>query len=216
MAAHPLARGGAVLGSAPWPVLLPLTALAGGIFGAAVLARHDEMGLLLALVAIGMCGAVAGYVLDEEAREVADATPTSRPRRAAWRAPIALLPVAVSATALTWVTRLTPETHALRMLPIAAGSVALGMALAAAMRRAGSSAPGELAGVLTFGVVILVVLVDPLHRWVSLRALDGASYPLGTALTWAAVVLLCASTVITCERDPGGSRRPARQRKDAT
>jgi hypothetical protein len=209
---HALARGAAVLRSAPWPVVLPFTALTGGFFGLAILARHDEAGMLLTLVAIGMCGAVAGYVLDEEASEVADATPTSRPRRAAWRIAIALLPAAVAAAALTWVARLNPEMHALRMLPIAAGSVAFGVALASAMRRAGISAPGELAGVLTFATVVLVVLVDPLRRWLSLRGLDGADYPLRTALAWAVLIVICTWIVLACERDPG-SRQPTGRRK---
>ena len=206
------AQASAVLRSAPWPVLLPFTALAGATFGMAILARHNEMGLLLALVAIGTCGAVAGYVFDEEASEVADATPASRPRRAAWRMPIVLLPLAVATTALICVARLTPETHATRMLPVAAGSVALGVSLAAAMRRAGTPAPGELAAVVTFGTVVLVVLVDPLRHWVSLTALDGASYPTSTALTWSAVVVACTWTVLACERDPGSSRHPTGRR----
>src|SRR5262245_13018697 len=113
-----LARGAAVLRSAPWAVLLSFTALAGATFGLAILARHDTAGLLLALMAIGTCGAVAGYVLDEEEREVADATPTSRPRRTCWRLPIALLPAVVASTALTWLARLAPETHADRLLPV--------------------------------------------------------------------------------------------------
>jgi hypothetical protein len=210
---HALARGGAVLRSAPWPVVLPFTALAGGFFGLAIRARDDQGAMLLALVAIGTCGAVAGYVLDEEACEVADATPMARPRRAAWRVAIALGPAALAAAALVWAARLTPETHALRMLPIVAGSVAFGLALASAMRRSGMSAPGELAGVLTFGTVVLVVLADPLRRWVSLRGFDGADYPARTALAWAAVIVVCAWIVVACERDPGSSRRSVRRRK---
>lgn len=217
MAEHAYVRGGAVLRSAPWPVLLPFTVVAGAFFGMAILTRHDGTGLLLALVAIGTCGAVAGYVLDEEASEVADATPMSRPRRAAWRMPITLLPVAVAATALVSVNRLAPQIHALRMLPIAVGSVALGTALAAAMRRSGTPAPGELAGVLTFATVVVVVLVDPMRPWLglSLKPLDTASYPAATALTWAAVALLCALTVFACERDPGAAQSLGR-RKDQT
>ena len=213
---HASARGAAVLRSAPWPVLLPFTTLTGVLFGLAILARHDDVGMLLTLVGIGMCGAVAGYVLDEEASEVADATPASRPRRAAWRIAIAMIPTALGAAALAWVARLDPELHALRMLPIVAGSVAFGVALASAMRRAGISAPGDLAGVLTFGAVVLVVLVDPLRPWLSLRGLDTADYPPRTALAWAVLIVACAWTVLTCERDPGSSRSAIRRRKADT
>lgn len=211
-----LACGGAVLRSAPWQVLLPATAVAGALFGTAVLRPRDATSLLFALVAVGVCGAVAGYVLDEEASEVADATPASRPRRAAWRIMIVLLPAAVAATALVWADRLAPQTHALRMLPVAAGAVAIGTALAAAMRRSGTSAPGDLAGVLTFGTVVVAVLADPLRRWLSLRPFETTTYPARTAIAWAGVVLLCTLTVLACERDPGSAPLPIGQRKDTT
>lgn len=213
---HTLARGAAVLRSAPWPVVLPFTALTGVLFGLAILARNNELGTLLTLAGIGMCGAVAGYVLDEEASEVADATPASRPRRAVWRIAIALMPTALGTAALIWVARLTPELHALRLLPVVAGSVAFGVALAAAMRRAGISAPGDLAGVLTLGTVVLVVLVDPLRPWLSLTGLDTADYPPRTAVAWAVLVVACAWIVLACERDPGSSRKPIGRRKATT
>src|SRR5262245_25245698 len=106
MADHAGTPGGAVLRSAPWAVVLPFAAGAVVVFATAIAARQDALGLLLALVGIGLCGGVSGYALDEEAVEVADASPTSRPRRAAWRIAIALLPLAVATTALVQIDRL--------------------------------------------------------------------------------------------------------------
>ncbi len=216
MSNHSLACGGAVLRSAQWQVLLPATAVAGALFGTVILRPRDATSLLFALVAVGVCGAVAGYVLDEEASEVADATPASRPRRAAWRIMIVLLPAAVAGTALVWTDRLAPQTHALRMLPIAAGSVVLGTALAAAMRRSGISAPGDLAGVLTFGTIVVAVLADPLRRWLSLRPFETATYPTASAIAWTAVIVLGVLTVLGCVRDPGSAALHIGQQKDTT
>jgi hypothetical protein len=187
--------------------MLLFTAGAIGFFAAAILARHNELGPLLALLAIGLCGATSGYVLDEEAVEVADATPTSRPHRTTWRIAITLLPVAVATTALIEVDALAPDVHALRLLPVALGSIAIGIGLAAAMRRSGTAAPGDLAGVLTFATVVVAVLADPLGRWLSLRPLEAATYPVRSGLAWAAVILMAAVTLAASERDPGGGRR---------
>ena len=161
---------------------------------------------MLALLAIGICGAAAAYALDEEAGDVADASPTSRPRRVGWRLVMLILPAAVSATALLSLHRLDARTPWLHLLPVAAGSITVGVAVAAAFRRSGNPAPGDLAGVVTLLGVVLVVLVDPFRRWVSLSALGGVDYPIRTAVAWFAIVLGCVLTVTACEADPGRSR----------
>ena len=196
----------AVLRSAPWPVLAGLVSGASLVFAAALLARHDEFAPLLALLAIGICGAAAAYTLDEEAGDVADATPTSRPHRVGWRLMMLVLPAAVSATALVSLHRLDARTPWLHLLPVAAGSITVGAAAAAAFRRSGNPAPGDLAGVVTLLGVLLGVLADPFRHWVSLSALGTVDYPIRTAAAWFAIVLGCALTVTACEADPGRSR----------
>ncbi len=200
------ARPVAVLRSAPWPVLVGLVSGASLVFGAAFLARHDELAPFLALLAIGICGAAAAFVLDEEAGEVADASPTSRAHRVGWRLAMLVLPTAVSVTALVSLHRLDARTPWLHLLPVSAGSMMVGLAVAAGLRRSGNPAPGDLAGVVTLLGVVLVVLANPLQHWVSLSALGTLDYPIRSAVAWLAVVLGCVLTVTTCEADPGRAR----------
>lgn len=211
-----LARASAVLRSAPWPVVTGLSLAAAVAFGVAVVSRHNDDALVPALLAIGVCGAVAGYVLDEEAGSVADATPTSRPRRARTRLPIMLLPGTIAATALLVLHSLDTRTPWLRLMPVAAGSLSVGLALAAGLRRSGNPAPGDLAGVVTLVAVVLVVLADPLRHWVSLTALSSPGYPVRTAAAWTVVVVGSALMVAVCEADPGRPSWPSRTRKAAS
>ncbi len=206
------ARPVAVLRSAPLLVLAGLGGGASAVFGGALLARRDQFAPLIALLAIGLCGASAGYTLDEEAGDVADASPTSRPRRVGWRLLMLILPMTVSATALLSLHLLDARTPWLHLLPVAAGSITIGVATAAVLRRSGNPAPGDLAGVVTLLAVVLVVLADPFRRWVSLSALGAVDYPTHTALVWFVIVLSCALTVTACEADPGRSR-PVLHRK---
>jgi hypothetical protein len=96
-----------------------------------------------------------------------------------------------------------------RLVPVAAGSVAAGIALASGLRRTGRFAPGDLAGALAFGVVVLVVANEPLHAWVSFAPLESPTYPRASALAWLFVLVTCAAVLGACERDPG--RTPLRK-----
>lgn len=199
------AVGRAVLRAAPWPVLLGGCAAAGALFGIAAAARHGALAFPLSLLGLGLCGATAAFALDEESAEVEDATPTGRRARVAWRLLIALLPFAVGAAAVFLLDELGGAVGWDRLVPVAAGSAAAGIAVAAGFRRTGRFAPGDLAGAITFGLVVLVVAFDPLHAWVSLAALESPTYPRATALAWLLVLVSCAAVLVTCERDPGRS-----------
>ncbi len=197
------AVGRAVLRAAPWPVLLGGCVVAAALFGIAAAARHGGLVLPLSLLGLGVCGATAAYLLDEASAELEDATPTGRRARVAWRLPIALLPFAVGAAAVLLLDDLGGAAGWDRLVPVAAGSVAVGIALASGLRRTGRFAPGDLAGAVAFGLVVLVVAVEPLHAWVSLAPLESPAYPRVTALAWLLVLVTCAAVLVTCERDPG-------------
>jgi hypothetical protein len=90
---------------------------------------------------------------------------------------------------------------------MAAGSVAIGVALAAVMRRRGMSTPGDLAGVLTTAIMPLLVVVNPLwRRWVTLTPLGDQPHLARTCAAWTAIVVLCAGVTFACMRDPGRAR----------
>ena len=111
-----------VVRSAPWRVLAGITLMAAALFCLAGWLRHHQMALLVALVAVGTCAAAAGYVFDEESGDVADATPTSRPVRMAWRLPVAGLLATAGAGALLGLDRLDPTTPWLHLAPVAVGA----------------------------------------------------------------------------------------------
>lgn len=213
MADGRLRRGTVVVRSAPWPVLAGTTLGAGVLFGVAGWLHGRDFALLVGLLAVGTCAAAAGYVFDEESGAVADATPTSRPSRIAWRLPIALLLVLTAFGALEGLHRLDPGKPWLHLVPVAVGGVAVGLALSATLRRCGNSAPGDLAAVVTLCALVPVVAVDPLRTWVSLTSLQAPDYPPRTAFAWIVIVLACAVIVLACEADPGRTPRRPESRK---
>ncbi len=192
-----------VLRAAPWPVLLGGCVVATALFGIAAAVRHGWLVFPLSLLGLGMCGATAAFALDEESAEVEDATPTGRRARVAGRLLIALLPFTVGAAAVLLLGDVGGAAGWIRLVPVAAGSAAAGIALASGLRRTGRFAPGELAGALTFGLIVLVVALEPLGAWVSLAPLESPTYPLSTAVAWALVLVGCAAVLVACERDPG-------------
>lgn len=198
--------GKAVIRAAPWPVLLGGSLAASGLFAIADVVGPGQLVFPLSLLGLGLCGATAAYVLDEDSAEVEDAAPSGRSVRVAWRLPLALLPLAVGSAAVLWLDAVDGLSGWNRLVPVAAGSVALGLACAAALRRTGRFAPGDLAGALTFGIIVLAVAVEPLRAWVLLAPTASSTYPPATGLAWSLVLLACAALLVVCERDPG---RPA-------
>lgn len=203
------AVGRAVLRAAPWPVLLAGCVAAAALFGIAAAVRHGPLAFPLSLLGLGLCGATAAFVLDEASAEVEDATPTGRRARVGWRLLIAPFPFAVGAVAVLLLDAVGSAAGWDRLVPVAAGSVAAGVALASGLRRTGRFAPGDLASALAFGLVVLVVAIEPLHAWVSLAPLEEPTYPRATALAWLLVLVTCVAVLAGCERDPG--RPPIRK-----
>ena len=101
----------------------------------AVAVWWDQLQVLGAVLGVALCGAAAAYVLDEDSAAVADATPMARPRRAAWRTSLLVLPVGVGLAGLVALDRDDPAGGWLRLTPTVLAVAALGVALAAAFRR---------------------------------------------------------------------------------
>jgi len=158
------------------------------------------------LLGLAACGAAAAYGLDETATSVADASPTSRQHRLGWRMLLVILPITVATFGLLTLNALDPETQWLRLLPLAAGAVAIGTGLAALMRHHGTAAPGDLAGAITLVGILLVVAIDPLRRWVQLLPFGDTEQAARSAALWFAVIVGCIVVTLACTRDPGRPR----------
>jgi hypothetical protein len=197
------ARGARILRSAPWLPLLAGTGAALLLLLGAVVGHGGGFAPVMSMLGLAACGGAAAYVLDEESTAVLDATPTSLAHRVLWRLVLLGIPAGVALTGLLLLDRLDPSTHWLRMVPFAAGCLAIGVVLAAALRRGGNRAPGDLASVVAVAVVVLLVATEPLRAWVSLAPLGDTGHAGRTVLLWSAIVLVCAAVTARCSRDPG-------------
>lgn len=195
-------QGLRVVRSAPWLSLLAASGVAGILLTFAAIAHGSTLTWLTTLLGLSTCGAAAAYVLDEDAAVVADSTPASRGRRTAWRVAIVAVPATVAGTGLVALDDLDPETHWLRLTPLPLGSMALGVALAAAMRRSVTTTPGDLAGSVTLVTTVLVVLIDPTRHWATLIALDDRAHVGRTVALWTVLIAASVVTTVVCTRDP--------------
>jgi hypothetical protein len=205
-----LTRGVRILRCAPWPAVLGGAITAGVLLVIAALAHRTSMSPLITLLGLSACGGTAAYILDDESRAVADATPVTRRRRTAWRMPVLAVPAAVAIAGLLLLDRLDTATNWLWLGPLAVGVIAVGVALAAALGRAEGSTPGDLAGVVTVTATVLFVALNPLRRWVAVAPLDGAGHADRSLVLWIAVTAACGGVVLACTRDPGRQDAPKR------
>jgi hypothetical protein len=210
---RPLIQGSRILRSAPWLPLLGAAGVAAALLAAAVLAHDTGGASLIALLGLAACGASAAYILDEESADVLDSTPTSRSRRVLWRLPLAALPAAVALGGLLALAHVDSSNHWLRLIPLAVGSLAIGVGLAAALRSGATGIPGDLASVVTLLGLMLLVLVDPLRRWVTLAPLGEPGHVGRSVMLWAAVIVGCGVVTIANSRDPAKRGRRNRQRQ---
>jgi hypothetical protein len=192
--------GARVVRSAPLTGLLGVSLVAALLLATAALT--SGLAPLIAVLGLSTCGGAAGYLLDEEATAVADATPTSRGRRVAWRMMLLLPPLLVALAGLLNLDRQDPAMHWWRLLPLTIGALATGVASAAILRRRGAATPGDLAAPVTALGVVSIYALDPLRRWVSLAPLGSTPHAGRSALLWAAITVGCAAIAAACSRDP--------------
>lgn len=210
MTSGSLTRGSRILRSAPWLPLLGASAVAASLLLVAALAHRTGIATLIAFLGLAACGAAAAYILDEEAAAVLDSTPTSRSRRVLWRLPLVAMPALVALVGLLALDRVDAPTHWLRLVPLAAGSLAMGVGFAAALRNGAAGVPGDLAGVLTLASLVFLVTVDPLRHWVTFAPLGDATRTGRSTLLWAGVVAAGAAATVAFSRDPANRSRPNR------
>jgi hypothetical protein len=121
--------------------------------------------------------------------------------------PAAALPGAVALAGLLMLDHVDAPSHWLRLVPLAAGSLAIGVGLAAALRTGAAGTPGDLAGVLTLASLVLLFTVNPLHHWVTFTPLGDGTDAGRSALLWTAVIAGCAAITVAHSRDPANRAR---------
>ena len=172
----------------------------------AVAVWWEQLQVMGVVLGLALCGAAAAYVLDEDAAVLADATPMSRPRRAAWRTALLVLPIAVALTGLAALDRDDPSGHWLRLTPTVLALTGLGVALAAALRRAGYAQPGDLAGAVVVALLLFLVAADPLRWWLPILPVGEPPHGGRSELFWTAVALGAAAATVAGVRDPVRTR----------
>jgi hypothetical protein len=160
--------------------------------------------LVLLRLALVPLAAVAAFALDESAAAAVDAVPRALRRRTGDRALVLALPMAVWTAGVLAVEVRVPATPATGLLVEGVGVLAVTVAVAAVLRSAGRTEPGEVTAAAVGGTVLTLVVFD-LPSWWPVPIFPGdAGWPASTAL-WG--VLAVASTVVVA----GASREPYRR-----
>ena len=96
------------------------------------------------------------------------------------------------------------------MVPTVLAMTALGVALSAALRRAGHAQPGDLAGALVAALLLFVVAANPLRWWLPILPLGDVPYAARSQLLWSAVAVVAVVATVVGGRDPVRTRhRPS-------
>ncbi|HEX2809263.1 MAG TPA: hypothetical protein VHN80_24120 [Kineosporiaceae bacterium] len=151
----------------------------------------------LALVALA---AGAAYVLDEPAAAAVDAVPCTRRRRTAARATAVVAPYSVWAGGISALELRNAVTPVGSLLVEGAGVLALAVALAAGLRLAGHTQPGEIVASVLGAAVLAVLIFNPPPRSMPLFPV-GDGWAASTAL-WSCLTVIAAALTIAASRDP--------------
>lgn len=198
------ARARRVVATAPVPALGGSVCLSVALLGVAVWTAGTSLGVVPAILGLGVCTSGAADVFDEEPGEVLDATPTGRSRRMSWRLSLVLVPMAVSAVGVWRLDVRDPAAHWPRMCLVALGLIAFCLAGASVSRSRGSATPGDRWGIAALAAAV-VVAIDPARTWAPLLPLGLPSAGRSTVV-WATVTAVCGVVLVWGMRDPGAGR----------
>jgi hypothetical protein len=186
--------------------------LGGCTVGAAVLAAcvagaADGAPLSAVRFALVPLAAAAAVVLDEASAAAVEAVPRTRRRRWAARAAATLFPFAVWGAGVLALEQRDRSTHLGALLLEGAGVLCTAVALAAVLRLAGRSTPGEIAGSLVGAAILGVLAFHPPPRSAPIFPTDGG-WAASNVLWSGVAVVAIAVTVIGA----GDRPRPAERR----
>jgi hypothetical protein len=172
-----------------------------GLLAVGIVLADDAPLLVLLRVALVPLAAAAAFVLDEPAAAAVDAAPRTRGRRTADRAVAAAMPLLVWISGVVALEARAPVTPAGGLLVEGAGVLAVTVALAAVLRRAGQDEPGEVAASVVGGAVLALQVFDLPSWWpIPLFPVE-AGWPASTAL-WSGLIVAAAAVVVVASADP--------------
>jgi hypothetical protein len=166
-----------------------------------VVLAQDAPPLVLLRLALVPLAAVAAFVLDEAAAGAVDAVPHTRPRRTANRAVLLALPLMVWTAGIAAVEWRAPATPATGLLVEGMGVLAVAIALAAVLRRAGRNEPGEVTAAAVGGAILTLAVFDVPSWWPVPIFPGDTGWPASTAL-WGVVAVASTAVVAGASREP--------------
>ena len=176
--------------------------MAAVLLGAQVAWTEVPSGAVLFALGLALLGVASAFVLDEPAADAVDAVPATLRQRTLCRGLALAVPLAVGLAA-TWGRELRlAGTPGLGLVLEVTGCVALGVTVAAALRRRGMAAPGDLAAVCVGPALLVCALGEPVGRWVLVFPLADYSLWSRTVALWLLVLGGCVLVVAASTRDP--------------
>ena len=171
-----------------WAVVLGASGCGAAILAGCIVFTGDTPPLGYIRLALLALMAAAAFILDEPAAAAVDATPTILTRRTAVRATALAAPVAIWVLGLLAVEQRTPSTPLLALVVEGTGVMAVAVALAACLRKAGNNEPGDIIASICGAAILAILLLNPLPQSLPL-------FPIAEG--WATSSTLWASLVLT-------------------
>lgn len=183
-----------------WAAVLGGTALGAVILACCVVFTGSTPPLTYARLGLVALAAAAAFVLDEPAAAAVDAAPTTLRRRTAVRLIAVALPLTVWAVGVSALDLRNEQVPAGHLLVEGVGVLAVTVSVAAVLRAAGCSDPGDNVATVVGGAILGLVLFNPPPRSVPLFPVSHG-WAASTAL-WCSVAVAAAILLVAASRDP--------------
>lgn len=183
-----------------WAAVLGGSALGAGILAVCVATAADGPSLGYVRLALVALVAAAAFVLDDPAAAAVDAVPRTRGQRTAARSCAVIVPFGVWALGILALWRRSAVTPAGALLVEGVGVLAVAVALAAVLRLAGRTEPGEIVAPVLGAAMLAVLIFNPSPRSVPLFPVS-YGWAASTAI-WGILAPLAAAVVVAVSRDP--------------
>jgi hypothetical protein len=192
-----------------WAVVLGASGCGAAILLGCIVFTGDTPPLGYLRLALLALVAASAYILDEPAAAAVDATPSPLTRRTAVRATALAAPAAVWVLGLLAVAQRTAGTPTLALLVEGTGVIAVAVALAACLRVAGNTEPGDVIASICGAAILAILLLNPLPQSVPVFPVT-EGWAASSAL-WASLTLTSVLVTISVTRDRHHRQRRRRR-----